>query len=371
MEETTQKIDPDETQVSEEASVFEDSQEESAPEASGLESPKRKKRVLIGAVAAVAVVAVVGVGAAFALSQQPAAETDESSAASEPAKTAQTTQASAKEDAKSEVKLSIKAEGADETATKAKIVVKDADDKIVIEEIEVAANTEISLGKLPKGEYKLYVAVAPVIEDGSTFKLPDTPVKFTVDGKGSVVKTESTLAKLTKEEMSKEQLEAAANVLTEAGKSDAANNVAQAAQTAPSVPGSAESDSSAPAATPSTPDPAPAPTPTPTPTPEATPTPIPPAPSQPSHTCTFEPLYENVWVSDGLVPDYSNPYPTFYCSDCGTYFPNGDAVLAHGEATGYKHHIVEDWGNYPMIESGHNETRLVGYSSCPTCGAYR
>lgn len=360
MEETTQKIDPDEVHDSEKEPIVEDSQEVSTTEASE-ESPKRKKRMVIGAVAAVAVVAVVGVGAAFALSQQPAAEVNEPSTVSEPTENAQTTQARAKKDEKSEVKLSIKAEGADETATKSKVVVKDANGKIVVEETEVAANTETSLGELHKGEYELQVVAVPVAEDGSTFKVPDAPVKFTIDGKGDAVKVESTLTKLAKEEMSKEQLEAAANILTEAGKSDAANNVAQAAQTAPSAPNNAESASNpgstggsdAPS-TPSTPDPAPAPTPN------------PPSPTQPSHTCTFEPLYETVWVSDGLVPDYDNERRVYYCSTHGIDFASGDECVAHALAGDC---VTGSRPEYPMIETGHNEIRLIGYSSCPICGA--
>lgn len=341
----------------------------------------RRRRAAAGIAAALAV-ALVGGGIAYAVSRSPQPE--------EPAQAgrAQTTQAAAEaRDEKSEVSVAIKAD-ADEAATltKVKVVAFDADGEEAVAETEVAANETVAIGELPKGDYELHVTTAPVAEDGSTYKLPDEPTAFEVDGSGEDVAVEVGLEKVAVDDMSKEQLEAASAVLEAAGKADAAQAAKAAAQEAPSVPGSAESvqrpatpsgggsgGASKPSgseggsgsvggaetpSTPSKPEPAPPSDPT-------VPEPEPPAPSEPSHTCSFEPVTEKVWVPDGsMVPDYSNPMRIYYCSDCGIDFASADDCLNHD----IDHHTgsrVE----YPLIPGGYYDYQTVGWRPCSVCGA--
>lgn len=349
----------------------------------------RRRRAAVGVAAALAV-ALVGGGIAYAVSRSPQSE--------EPARAqagrAQTTQAAAEaRDEKSEVSVAIKADaGEDATLTKVKVVAFDADGEEAVAETEVAANETVAIGELPKGDYELHVTTAPVAEDGSTYKLPDEPTAFEVDGSGEDVTVEVGLEKVAVDDMSKEQLEAASAVLEAAGKADAAQAAKAAAQDAPSVPGSAESvqrpatpsgggsggagkpsgsgggsgsggsesGGQAPSA-PSDPDPAPPSNPT-------VPDPEPPAPSEPPHTCTFEPITEMVWVPDGsMVPDYSAaPTIVYSCLDCGITFASADAWAASECA--FNHH-TESHPEYPLIPGGYYDYQTVGWSPCPVCGA--
>ena len=338
-------------------------------EVDGEAARKKKRKVVIAAVAAFAALSLVGAGAVYAMggtSDRPAGK--QASAAVE----------KKGEEVKSEVKLTLKAEGADDAAAPAKVKVT-REGKDVVGEREVACNKAVDLGELEKGDYELVVTSAPVLEDGSTYKLPEAPAKVSVDGKGKAVEVECALSRVAKEEMSKEQLEAAAGVLEAAGKADSAASVAQAAQSAPSVPGS-ESAVRQDVATPATPsggssgsntgnvggnsD----------------------ATTHPAHEHSWTPVTveqwvpNNVWVQDSAAwdePKYS--YEThIICNQCGTDFGSVDAWGSHlvrggacvsyrSEArqvqTGTIHH--EATGHYE--DRGHNETVTTGYSC--SCGA--
>ncbi|WP_080798149.1 hypothetical protein [Arabiibacter massiliensis] len=194
------------------------------------------KKAALGVGVALAAACLVG-GIALATAQPPA-----SAPVAPKATASQSAPVRAEEKAeKSEVVLTVKAEGADAGVTKAKVVAADAAGKTVIEEREVEANKAVEVGELDQGDYELYVTAAPVCEDGSTYELPKEPVKFSVDGEGEPVEVECALSKIAKEDMSKEQLEAAADILEGAGKADAASAARASAQAAPSKPGSAAS----------------------------------------------------------------------------------------------------------------------------------
>ena len=341
------------------------------------EAPKRpgKRQIVIGSMAALLVVGVVGAGAALGSAYSAPNLPDAPKASAN----APTTQASADNTAQSDAELTLAVE-AEGTLTKAKVSVYDAKDQEVMGETEVDANTTAFLGKFDKGDYELHVTLAPVAEDGSTYKLPDAPTEFSVDGKGGPVGVEVALEKIAAEDMSKEQLEAASSALAASGKTEAAENAKAAAASAPSVPGSAESvqrpaSPSTPNAggsnAPSTPSgdvgtstPAPDPAPAPTPEPEPTPTPTPdPVPSDPNAGKTWhEAVYEQRWVPDWQeVTDYSRPVSVYGCSDCGIQFGTGEALLAHGAENGYTHHTYSDV-TYPYtisVDNGHHESVLV------------
>lgn len=196
------------------------------------------KKVAIGIGAALVVVGVVA-GVAFGMT--PASTPEAEAPKTVTSQSAPAAKEDEKKAEKSEVMLTIKAEGAEAGATKAKVVAADEKGETVVEEREVEANTATSLGKLDEGDYELYVTAAPVCDDGSTYELPADPIKFTVKGDGKDVAVECALTKMAKEDMSKEQLEAAATILESAGKTEAAETARSAASTAASKPGSASS----------------------------------------------------------------------------------------------------------------------------------
>lgn len=382
MEDSKQKIvETDDPQVPGEASDVENAQME-ASRSEAAESPKRKKRFAVGVAAALAV-ALVGGGIAYAVSRSPQPE--------EPAQTpakAQTQQVSKKsqEERQSEIVVTVMADAEGATLTKVKVAALGTDGEEAVAETAVAANEAVSLGKLDKGDYELCVTAAPVADDGSTFKLPDEPVRFTVDGSGDAASVEVALVRLPKEEMSKEQLEAASFALEAAGKADAAQTVKAAAQEAPSVPGSAESvqrpatpsgggsgDASKPSgseggsggaggtetpSTPSKPEPVPPSNPT-------VPEPEPEVPSTPSHTCSFDPITEERWVVTGQGPDYDHPSYVYYCSDCGCDLASAEEI--YNEI--HLHHHTGSRAEYPTIDYGVWEFVTVGWHPCPVCGA--
>ena len=98
--------------------------------------------------------------------------------------------------------------------------------------------------------------------------------------------------------------------------------------------------------------------------------------SQPTHTHTWEPVYQSVWVQDSAAwdePVYSTVVK-YRCQACGALFDNLDELMDHGDAvhnsessystkavqvqTGTKHHDA----------AGHYEQVVVGYR-CTGCGA--
>lgn len=185
------------------------------------------------------VVAIVSVGW-FAYAMAPS-QTNEPEAQKT---TTTTTSTKAKE---SKVKATVEAEGTDKDATKVKVTIigeeetGDGVEKVAVAEREITANESVELGSLEEGKYAFCVTQAPVCKDGSTFELPEEPMEFSVDGQGEEVTVKVTLDKLAVEDMTKEQLEAAAEILATTGNTDAAESVVEKAKTAASVEGSASS----------------------------------------------------------------------------------------------------------------------------------
>lgn len=344
--------------------------------AAGQEGRSRKK--VAAGVAAVVLVAAVGTGIAFAAGQPAPVE------ANAPAASSQAPSPSPERKAeKSAVLLTVKAEGAEAGATKAKIVTTGESGEVVVAETEVEANEASEIGKLPEGEYELHVTAAPVREDGSSYKLPEKPVKFSVDGKGADVKLDVELEKIAAEDMTKEQLEASAAALEDAGKPSAAQSAREKSESAVSRPGSdgeVKRD----------PDPTPAPgnggnggsgnsgggssDPAPTPAPDPTPAP---------HEHSWSPVTaqqwvaNNVWVEDSAAWDEQVVTGEIVQASCGLSFNSAEEWNAHkiemgrGHSCSYSvipsystiHH--EATGHYE--DQGHYETVTTGYSC--SCGA--
>ena len=146
-----------------------------------------------------------------------------------------------------QVEATVKAEGAGPESTKAVVEVLGEDGLAVIETVKVAPNEAAPLGDLPEEAYSLRVVQAPVNGDGSTYKLPKQPTAFKVGADGRAVSVEVELEPLAVEDMTKEQLEAAADELEEEGK-ESAQSVRDEAVSRPSVPGSADEVTSKPSA---------------------------------------------------------------------------------------------------------------------------
>ena len=140
--------------------------------------------------------------------------------------------------AEAQVSVTINAEGAENAAVKAKAEILDADGKAVVEEREFDANTAVAIGELPEGTYSLNVVSAPVLDDGSTYRLPEEAVGFEVAGEDPV-EVEATLERISADDMTKEQLEAVAQELDDAGQGEAASAARTKSETAASVAGSA------------------------------------------------------------------------------------------------------------------------------------
>lgn len=179
------------------------------------------------AAACVALVAVAAAACVWAFQPEPQPEPQPEAAAQEEAA------------ASAEVGVTVQAEGADGAAVQAKVEVLDSDGAAVVGATAVPANEPVSLGELPEGDYELRVVSAPVLEDGSTYRLPDEPAAFEVEG-AEPVEVEVALEPLAAEDMTKEQLEAVAEELEAAGESGAASAAREQAASAPSVEGSAD-----------------------------------------------------------------------------------------------------------------------------------
>ncbi|CAK7017574.1 MAG: hypothetical protein PEGG_00717 [Paraeggerthella hongkongensis] len=350
------------------------SKEARTAEEGATEQRSRSGKRTAAGIAAVVLVAAVGTGIAFAAGQPVPVE------ANAPAASSQAPSPSPERKAeKSAVVLAVEAEGAEAGATKAKVVTTGESGKVVVAEAEVEANEAVEIGKLPEGDYGLLVTAAPVCEDGSSYKLPDKPVKFSVDGDVKDVRLEVKLEKIAADKMTKEQLEASAAALEEAGNSPAAQGVKEKSESAVSEPGSDSVVKRDPTPTPdngnggSSSDPAPAPTPAPDPTP---------APHEHSWTPVTAQQWvaNNVWVEDS--PAWDKPVygqvEREICNTCGvdvTGFAN-QHLLDSGRGgcsswrsevqqvqTGTIHHDAT--GQYE--DRGHYETVTTGYScSCGT-----
>lgn len=109
-----------------------------------------------------------------------------------------------------------------------------------VDEREFESAGETDFGKVGPNEVKAVVESMPVASDGSTYAMPAESDALTVTGSGEEVVLEIELEKIAAEDMTKEQLEAVAGKLEEAGKADAAASAREHAATAPSVAGSAD-----------------------------------------------------------------------------------------------------------------------------------
>lgn len=338
-----------------------------------------RKRVAIAAAAVLVVAVAAGVGVCAATAQP--APVDAAVPASRPQAHSSP---SSEQVGKSAVLLTVEADGAEAGATKAKVTATGESGEVVVAEVEVEANEEARIGELPAGDYELHVTAAPVCEDGSSYRLPEKPVGFSVDGKGDA-RLSVKLEKLPADKMTKEQLEASAAALEEAGKPSQARSVKEKSESAASQPGSDGEVKRDPVPTPggnsdsgsngggSTPAPAPAPT------PEPDPTPAPHVHDWVEQT-SQQWVPNNVWVEDSAAwdePVYS--YEThIICNQCGTDFGSVDAWGSHlvrggtcvsyrSEAqqvqTGTVHHDAT--GHYE--DQGHYETVVTGYAC--SCGA--
>lgn len=285
-----------------------------------------------------------------------------------------------KDDKKSEVAVHVKADGLDgEIAVPGGIAIMakgDASsdgDGAVFE----LAGEEVLCGEFAEGEYELVVTSAPILMDGSTYKVPDEPVGFEVAGDGEAVTVEVELEKIPVDGMSKEQLEAVAAQMEASGFGEAAKPLHAKAEGAESKPGSEVQIEVAP------------------------PKPLENKPSggnsgggsnggssKPSHThswveqTTKQWVPNNVWVVDQAAWDEVVPGRTYLLCSCGATFDNDGAWGEHSknaalngdlnhsytvkvENTTIHHDEIGHWE-----DRGHNETVVTGYV-CSGCGASR
>ena len=350
-------------------------QDTSATKLSGGTSSSRKK-IVIGAVcAAVAVVAVAAV--AIGIGGQPQQQEPSPSAAQVAGENAH------------EVAVLVVAEGAEDAAAPARCEVLDEEGDAVIAESEVPANEETVIGELPPGGYALRMTGAPVLADGSTYELPEGPVEFEVDDGGEVVVTVE-LERIAADDMTKEQLEAAAAELEESGNADAASAAREKAAHAPSVVGSGSSVSAEPSDPPVQEAPQGGGS-------------APSAPSggsssggssssgdsssqPPAHVHDWVAQTEqrwvpnNVWVVDQAAWDEKVAVGSVWHCSCGADFSSSSSLAAHEEEavlagdfthsnwveTVYETVHHDEVGHYE--DQGHYETVTTGYR-CSGCGA--
>lgn len=187
------------------------------------------RKLLVAGAVLIGIVAVIGiaVGLSQPVAKEPAPSTPVAS--------------ESKEEKKSEVAVHVKADDIDgEVAVPGGIAITikgDASsdgDGAVFE----LAGEEVLCGEFAEGEYELAVTSAPILMDGSTYKVPDEPVGFEVAGDGEAVTVEVELEKIPVDGMSKEQLEAVAAQMEASGFGEAAKTLRDKAEGAESKPGS-------------------------------------------------------------------------------------------------------------------------------------
>lgn len=318
------------------------------------------------AIVAACVIAALAVALAVFFAFQAADPANEAQEASEPPAQEQAVEA--------EVFATIQAEGADDAAVPASIEIVDADSGAIVVACDVPANARTTVGTLPEGAYELSVTAAPVLEDGTTYALPEASTPFEVSN-SDPVDVSATLEKIAAEDMTKEQLEAIAGELEEAGRADAAASAREHAATAPSVAGSADAVKKDPSPSkpssgnsgnsgssgnagntgaPSDPDP---------------------EPSKPAHTHNWVAQTEKKWVVDQAAWD-EPVYETVereICNTCGkdvTGFANQHLLdSGRGGCQSWRTEVKTiQTGTIHHDEVGHYETVTVGYA-CSGCGA--
>ena len=322
-----------------------------------------KKRVIgiICGAAAVIVLVVLGATAAFGFPTQ---------AAPEPSPTPSATQVQEAE-ATYPVTVVINAEGADKALTPAKFEILDTAGAVVIAETEAAANTETQIEELKAGSYSLRMTAAPVLKDGSTYTLPKEATAFDVAESDTPVTVAVTLKKLDADDMTKEQLEAAANEVKQSGNASAATAISDKASHAQSKPGSDAAVSAEPTPAPSKPSsggnsggnsskPSGGSSST--------------EPSKPAHVHNWVEQTEKKWVVD------EQPWieeiavgSVFHCK-CGLDFNSSAAVGEHLESSAlagdlnHSYWVETIYEEIHHEEQGHYETVVTGYK-CSSCGA--
>lgn len=182
-----------------------------------LDDGRGKKKAIGIAAGAVAAIVLVGLGAAAALGLWTQADPEPTPASS----ATQTHEAAAT----CPVTVVINAEGAEQALTPAKFEILDAEGTIAVAETETAANRETRIEELEAGSYSLRVTAAPILEDGSTYTLPDETAAFEVVEGDDPVTVAVTLARLDANDMTKEQLEAAAAEVRRFGNESAAQAI--------------------------------------------------------------------------------------------------------------------------------------------------
>lgn len=297
-----------------------------------------------------------------------------------------------------QVEATVKAEGAGPESTKAVVEVLGEDGLAVIETVKVAPNEAAPLGDLPEGAYSLRVVQAPVNGDGSTYKLPKQPTAFKVGADGRAVSVEVELEPLAVEDMTKEQLEAAADELEEEGK-ESAQSVRDEAVSRPSVPGSADEVTSKPSAPSSEPT---------KPNGGGTST-VPSDPSSKPDDTPSAPSHTHNWVAQTETVHHEAEYTTvhhgavydtihhdavmgsvYVCNGCGQSFSDVASATAHEkEAIDNKNWactssrvdrvVIQEawdeqvlvsaaWDEQVLVKDAWGETITTGYK-CSGCGA--
>ncbi|OUO91450.1 hypothetical protein B5F40_03155 [Gordonibacter sp. An230] len=348
-----------------------------------------KRRAAIAIVCAAVLVAAVGAGVWLASSQP------QETGGSGPSSTSQEADA-----VLARVEATVKAEGAGPESTKAVAEVLGKDGLAVIGAVEVAPNEAAPIGELPEGPYSLRVVQAPVNGDGSTYRLPEQPTAFEVGPDGRSVAVSEDLEPLAVEDMTKEQLEAAADELEEAGK-EGAQSVREEAVGRPSVPGSAGEVTSEPSA-PSVENPS-------NPNGGGTSTAPSDPPSKPDEGPST-PSHAHSWVAQTETVHHEAEYKTVHhdavydtihhdavkegrivCNGCGSMFPDAASYTQHSKdaiinnticATAGAHNtsvvvqeawdetvlVSEAWDEQVLVKDAWDETVVTGYK-CSGCGA--
>lgn len=231
-----------------------------------------------------------------------------------------------------------------------------------VDEREFENVGEIDFGKVGPNEVKAVVESVPVASDGSTYALPAESETLTITGSGEEVVLEIKLERMAAEDMTKEQLEAVAGELEEAGRADAAAAAREHAAGAPSVAGSADAVKKDPA--PSAPSSGNA---------GNSGAASDPEPSKSAHTHDWIAQTEQKWVVGQAAWDEPVWKDTCVCA-CGAKFSSLSGWDAHIKelgrgASGHSYRVEStQTGTIHHDEVGHYETVTVGYV-CSGCGA--
>ena len=232
-----------------------------------------------------------------------------------------------------------------------------------VDEREFENVGEIDFGKVGPNEVKAVVESVPVASDGSTYALPAESETLTITGSGEEVVLEIKLERMAAEDMTKEQLEAVAGELEEAGRADAAGAAREHAAGAPSVAGSADAVKKDPA--PSAPSSGNA---------GNSGAASDPEPSKPAHTHDWIAQTEQKWIVDQEAWDEIVPGKSYVKCSCGQTFLDDNAWAAHDASfgwggSGHSYSVVQEPSKtIHHDEVGHYETVTVGYV-CSGCGA--